>query len=153
MRVFVLDPLFDLDAPAVVFLDEVEGVVLVLGLEIDADDLLPSEGGQDLGRPEGLDVAGDGLEGGRSEIEFAHPQAGAEGVQLPAERRLGVEPVGQHDLLDLSELDGVEEGLFGDVPYGFHGETSLFKWADYNTGRPGHKAPFERPRERLTGPI
>ncbi len=147
--VFVFDPLFDLDASAVVLLDQVEGVVLVLGLEVDADDLLPAERRQDLRRPEGLDVVGDGLEGRRPEIELAHPQAGAEGVQLPAERRLGVESVRQHDILDLLELDGVEERLLGDLADGFHGDTSLFKWADYNTGGPRHKAR----RGRLPGPL
>ena len=91
MGVFVLDPLLDLDAAPVVLLDEVEGVVLVLGLEVDLDDLLPPEGGQDLGRPEGLDVVGDGLEGGRPEVELAHAQAGAEGVQLLADGGLRVE--------------------------------------------------------------
>ena len=142
MGIFVLDPLFDLDAPAVVLLDEVQGVVLVLGLEVDADDLLLAERRQDLGRPEGLDMVGDGLQGGRPEVELAHPQAGGEGVQLPADRRLGVEAVRQHDLLDLPELDGVEERQFGDIANRLHGDTSLFKWADYNTGRPGRKAPF-----------
>ena len=122
----VLDALLDLDARRLVLFDEVEGLVLVLRLEVDLDDLLPAQGGQDLGGPEGFDVAGDGLDGGRPEVEIAHAQAGAEGVQFLPDCGFGIKTVVQDEFFYFFKLLFGQNRDFGDLFQGFHG-TLLFR--------------------------